>query len=126
MTDSDAAQFFTWGSLLSLAGASGATFVVTNTLKMAFNFSPKWIGLLIAQIVCVGTAAYLGKSSSDYVIAILNGCLVYLSAAGASVTGAAIANPAPVDATSRDGNVLAPRAPVPAGKTSRAFFDSWF
>lgn len=125
MAESDAAQFFTWGSLLTLAGAAGATLVVTNTLKTAFDFSPKWIGLVVAQTVCVGTAFYLGKSSSDYVIAILNGCLVYLSAAGASAAGGAIANPT-VTASSRSGNVLPPNRSPQSGSTSRTFFSSWF
>lgn len=83
-------QFFTWPALGTLAGASGATFVITNTLRSAFDWSPKWLGLAVAQAICVGAAAMLGKQGSDYVIAILNGCLVYLSAVGAaSATGSA-------------------------------------
>ena len=122
MPDQAVAQFFTWGSLATLAGATGATFVVTNTLRTAFDFAPKWIGLVIAQFVCIATAYYAGKVGSDYVIAILNGCLVFLSAAGASSAGAVIANPRPIDATSKGGNVLA-QQPLP--KDSR-FFASWF
>jgi len=77
-------QFFTLSSLGTLAGASGATFIVTNTLKTAFGLAPKWAGLVVAQVICVGLAIMTQRSGSDYVIAVLNGCLVFLSAAGAA------------------------------------------
>jgi hypothetical protein len=106
-------EFFTWAALGTLAGASGATFVITNTLRSALGWSPKWLGLAVAQVICIGAAAELGKANSDYVIAILNGCLVYLSAVGvASASGGAAAS-----AVAR-GN--ASRAP------QNRFFSPWF
>jgi hypothetical protein len=112
-------QFFTLDSLATLAGATGATLVVTNTAKQAFGFFRSWFGLVVAQVVCVGLAIYLGRTGSDYVIAVLNGCLVYLGAAGAS------------DAAG--GRRLGRSRPTGRGneetETShgwRAFFGSWF
>ncbi len=106
-------QFFTWPALGTLAGSAGATFIITNTLRSAFDWSPKWLGLAIAQAICIGGAAVLGKQGSDYVIAILNGCLVYLSAAGvASATGGV--TPAAV----ARGDAIRP--------PSNRFLSSWF
>lgn len=106
-------EFFTWGALGSLAGASGATFVITSTLRSAFDWSPKWLGLVVAQIICIGASVSLGKSGSDSIIAILNGCLVYLSAVGlASASGGTTTS-----ATARGGTNTAP---------PRGFFSSWF
>lgn len=100
MSDPAISQFFTWGSLGTLAGATSATFVVTNTLQSALNWSPRWSGLIVAQVTCLGTAVVSGQGWDEYVIAILNGCLVYLSAAGATAAGANLAHgPAPMAST---------------------------
>jgi hypothetical protein len=104
-------DFFTWAALGTLAGSSGATFVITNTLKSALDWSPKWLGLAVAQIICIGAAVSLGKSGSDFTIAILNGCLVYLSAVGvASASGGTTA------IARGDANAVPPRG----------FFSPWF
>src|SRR5262249_8586763 len=84
-------QFYTWPTLGTLAGASGATFIITNTLRSALDWSPKWLGLVVAQAICIGGGAVLGKQASDSVIAILNGCLVYLSAVGVASATAGVA-----------------------------------
>jgi hypothetical protein len=112
-------QFFTIGSLATLAGATGATLVVTNTAKQAFGFSRAWFGLLIAQVICVGLAIQAKRSGSDYVIAVLNGCLVYLSAAGASDAAGG---------KQQAGDRATPRGPeaLPKPQGWRAFFGSWF
>jgi hypothetical protein len=110
-------QFFTLDSLATLAGATGATLVVTNTVKQAFGFAQRWFGLLVAQVICIGLAIYAHKTGSDYVIAMLNGCLVYLGAAGASDA----AGPGQKrGATSRGGNAEAYRT------SWRNFFGTWF
>jgi hypothetical protein len=120
---SDAAQFFTWTSLTTLAGATGATYVVTNTLKSAFDYSPRWLGLLIAQIICIGTAAYVAVPAGDCIIAILNGCLVYLSAAGTSSAGAVITGQAAQAPVGGEGK---PAAKLATQGKSKPFFAAWY
>ena len=111
-------QFFTLDSLATLAGATGATLVVTNTAKKAFGFSRSWFGLVVAQAVFIGLAIHAGRTGSDYVIAVLNGCLVYLGAAGASDAAGA--------------NRLGRSKPTGRGDEAtepqgwRGFFGSWF
>ncbi len=48
-------EFFTAASMLTLAGATGATVIVTNGLQRAFNFNPIWLALLIAQAIAFFT-----------------------------------------------------------------------
>jgi len=77
-------EFFTLQSMLTLTGATGATFVVSNGIQQAFGVNPKWLALLIAQgISQFGTYASGGKGS-DYFIATINGFLIFCTAAGAT------------------------------------------
>jgi hypothetical protein len=76
-------EFFTPESMLTLAGASGSTFVVCNSLQKAFDFNPRWLALAVAQIIVLaGTASSGANSVSDYLVGTVNGFLVYLTAAG--------------------------------------------
>ena len=82
------AEFFTWTSLGTLAGASAAVIVVTNTLRKAANLTWPILPLLVALIVVYGMAAYGGQLNilSGWGLAFLNSCLLYCSATGANET----------------------------------------
>ena len=86
-------DLFTWTSLGTLSGLTGATVVVTNTAARAFDWAPKWLGLLVALVLCVGLAVMNSSAINGYALALLNACLVYLTAAGASSAGAAAVRP---------------------------------
>lgn len=119
-------EFYTLTTLGTLAGASGATVAVTNALKNAVGISVKWLGLLVAQVVCLGVLAASGPThASDWFIAILNGFLVYATAAGAtSVGAAATGSETGPDATARSGKVGSSAQPAPSGKAG--FWSPWF
>ena len=123
-------QFFTWGSLASLGGATAATVVVTNTIAQVLGFFRRWMPLLIAQLICIGAAAQQGLVGSDYVLAALNGCLVYLSAAGTNNGVLAVQRDGANGgggATSRDGVTSdSARAEIAAKDGRPAFFADWF
>ena len=114
-------QYFTFSSLATLAGASGATLIITNTLKQAFDYSRKWVGLIVAQVISIGLVLQANGGGSDLVLAALNGCLVYLTAAGASdaVGGGQ-------GGAGKTGAV--PRSDWDGGGATRpvGFFGSWF
>ena len=77
-------EFFTLQSMLTLTGAAGATFVISNGLQAAFNFNPRWLALAIAQaIVLVGTKL-TGGSGADYFVGVINGFLVFSTTVGAT------------------------------------------
>lgn len=109
-------QFFSNQSFLSLAGASGMVFVMSNALQGAFNFNPRWLALALAEIIAVyGT--YLGNGNSvpsDYVVSLLNGCLIYCTAVG----GTTLADRRP------KGRAKAVSSTSETGK--RGFLTSWF
>jgi len=76
-------EFFTLQSMLTLTGATGAVFVISNGLQRAFNFNPKWLALLIAQILSiVGVFITTEASISDFFVGFVNGFLIYSTAIG--------------------------------------------
>lgn len=121
-------EFYTLTSLGTLAGATGATVAITNALKTAFDLSPKWLGLLVAELICLGVLFAMGAAhASDWFIAVLNGCLVFATAAGATSAGNAAmggSTGTTPGAAQRDGNVRAGVEPVV--KEKRRFWSPWF
>lgn len=118
------ADFFTIGTMVTLSGATGATFVVCNGLQRAFNFNPRWLALLVAQIiVLVGVATVSKGELLDYFVGVINGFLVFCSAAGA--TGALGAESAGTEVVSRGNDIRRSGMPQ-TNSTRRHFLSSWF
>lgn len=85
-------QLFSNESFATVAGASGIVFIVANTIQAVFNFNPRWLALAISELVALyGVhAAQVTPVPSDYVLALLNGCLIYCTAVGGtSIVGSA-------------------------------------
>ena len=80
-------EFFTLQSMLTLTGATGIVFVVTNGLKNAFDFSPKWLGLAVSEVVALLGVVFTGGNGLDYFIGLINGFLIFSAAAGISSIG---------------------------------------
>jgi hypothetical protein len=111
-------QLFTIQTLGSFSGMVGATYTLTSTAQRAFNIGPAWLGLLIAECISLGTVSLVAATASDYVLAALNGCLVFLTAAGASNVAGAARQPS-IPLTPRGlGETKVPKRP-------RAFLDPW-
>jgi hypothetical protein len=117
-------NFFTPESMTTLAGATAITWIVSNAVQAAFNLNPKWLALVIALAVCfVGTMLKDTHTNSDFFVAFINGCLVYLTAVGTSTlparAGAAGASPQPA--------VVGGPKPAAAlgGPEKRGFLDPW-
>jgi hypothetical protein len=109
-------DLFTWTSLGTLSGLTGATVVVTNTAARAFDWAPKWLGLLVSTVLCVGLAVMNSSAINGYALALLNACLIYLTAAGASSAGAAAVRP-------KSGGTL---ESLDTEERSSTFFARWF
>lgn len=114
-------EFFTVQSMLTLAGAAGATFVVCNGLQKALDFNPKWLGLVVAQmIVLAGTAASGAAGIADYMVGVINGFLVFLTAAGGTGAAGSGAGGQPVArGAALDGTAA-------SGRRKRNFLTPWF
>lgn len=78
-------DLFTPASLGTLAGATGAVYVICSTIQSVFNFNPKWLALLVSILISY-FAAYITSSNDDqvtkYLVALLNGFLIYVTATG--------------------------------------------
>jgi hypothetical protein len=83
-------EFFTKESVFTFTGITGATLVIANGLQRAFNFNPKWLALIVAEILCI-TGTYLrpDETASDFFLAVLNGFLVFCTVTGGNETVAA-------------------------------------
>jgi hypothetical protein len=105
-------EFYTWQSFGTLAGATTATYLVTSTIQRVFDWNPKWLPLLVAELVTCGYALVAGGRPQELVVAAMNGLLVYSAAAGSNV----VATRPQADAKSRSRR---PRFGAAAAETTR-------
>jgi hypothetical protein len=112
-------EFFTLESMLTLSGATGATVIVANGIQRAFNYNPKWLALVIAQLISLYGVYLTSQYGSDYFVGVINGFLIFCTAAG--VTSAVGRLVAPRTAHARSEARLSERS---LGR--RGFFSSWF
>jgi hypothetical protein len=84
-------DFYTIGALASLTGASSATLLVGNVAGYLLgNVARKWVALLAAlaisfTLLSVGTPS---PGFQDWLLAFLNGMLIYATAFGLNETAA--------------------------------------
>ena len=116
-------EFYTLQSMLTLTGSAGATFLICNGLQRALDFNPRWVGLAVAEALAIaGTlVSHDAVKGSDYFVAIVNGFLIYATAAGATNIGGGSAAPATVDRGRAD-----ERAGRPIASAKRRFLSPWF
>ena len=56
-------ELFTPKSLTTLVGLTGMVYVASNSLQKAFNFNPKWLALVIAEILSL-LAVYISHQEA--------------------------------------------------------------
>lgn len=81
-------DFYTWQSLATLAVASGAVVIVSNTVRTLGNLDSPWVPFTVSAaltLVGAGSAHQLG-TAPDWIIAVLNSCLLFCAATGANQT----------------------------------------
>jgi hypothetical protein len=81
-------DFFTITTFGTLAGSTGAVYVLCGTAQsLSIKVDPKWLAF-ITSILISYIAAFIsnteGNAIAKYAIAFLNGCLIYLTAAGSN------------------------------------------
>lgn len=76
-------EFFSSESILSLAGATLITTVITNSCQHAFNWNPKWLGLIVGIVIAVvGVVFTESPQPVNYIMGFFNGFLIYANATG--------------------------------------------
>ncbi len=92
-------EFFSGTSIVTLAGASTLVWVITSTVCNLFSNGDtaaikKWVGFVLS--LALGFAELLLNGSTswvDWLLALANGCLIYLVSVGANtMVGAAARN----------------------------------
>ena len=88
-------DFFTSASFVTFGGASSATWIFSNTARRLLRRDSAFIGFLIAVVVSFVVAASTDAlgSALDVLIVFLNGCLLFLTAAGMQEAAVAVATP---------------------------------
>ncbi|WP_108663697.1 hypothetical protein [Acuticoccus kandeliae] len=88
-------QTYTIETLSTFAGATTATFVVANAVQSLLHVNPAWVALVVAELICIGTALARrekegGSLPTMVLVAMLNGVLVFSSAAGVTQVGSSL------------------------------------
>ena len=81
-------DFFTTNSLGTFGGVTLATVAVGNASALLFKRDIKAVPFVAALVLCVLLAADSNALGSvkEWIVSLLNGCLVFCTAAGAQVT----------------------------------------
>ncbi|TIL43283.1 hypothetical protein [Mesorhizobium sp.] len=120
-----AQELFTLTTLGTLAGATGATVIVGNTIQSVANYNAKWLSLLVAEVVVLAVSFFAGTTEiSAYFVSILNGCLVYASAVGLNTMTSPPPASGPPIPRSTDEAGLPPKGIIPSGR--RSFGQRWW
>ena len=79
-------EFFTKESIVTFTGMTGATFVIANGMQAAFHWNPRWLALLIALGLCLYFGPFQTSNAGpvEYILAVVNGFLVFLTVVGAT------------------------------------------
>lgn len=111
-------EFFTVQSMLTLTGAAGMTLVIANGVQLAFNTNPRWLALVIAEVLSL-MGTYISHKPeadwTDYFVAVVNGFLIFVTAAG----GTHVAGGQGPQAQPRGSQNVTPNP-------KRSFFSPWF
>lgn len=109
-------DFFTLASIATFTGATGAVWVFGNTFRVLFKRDSKIIAFIISLMVAY-VGAYLGgtlNSVAAFFLVLLNGCLLFLTAAGVQGFASEAATPQET------------HKPKLHGKENIRFFTPWF
>ncbi|RQO77750.1 hypothetical protein DBR40_07180 [Pedobacter sp. KBW01] len=119
-------DFITSGTLATLAGSSLGVYAVCGGLQTALNWNPRWLGLVLSILISVILAATTHSELNPllkYVIAILNGFLIFLTATGVNAVRGTSGPPAGGGAEKQDNRVDLNQPPPPVKRT---FNTRWF
>ena len=95
-------DFYTTGTLFSLTGAATAVWIITSVIGYVMDVKDstrikKWLGLALSLILALlGATQVQDRTSMTWVVALVNGFLIYLTAVGANAVVSHSVNPDPV------------------------------
>ena len=75
-------EFFTLQALATFGGITFAVTVIVNTFRSLTTRDPKLVAFLVSLALCFAVAWSTLRQPLDYLIALLNGCLIYCTSMG--------------------------------------------
>lgn len=97
-------QFFTAVNIGSVAIATSAIIVVANTFYSLFKLPQKWTAIVVALLISyLNVVLAVEVQWYDWVLAFLNGCLLFCSALGLNEIVVSSKKPAEKDITGSHG-----------------------
>lgn len=138
-------DFFTPASLGTLASCTTAVFVICSGIQKAFNYNPRWLALVVSIVVSMlgafitepsakpetaieagkateSNSLNTGKEATKYIIAFINGFLIYASATGANQVFGNDSHRTPSGGSSGTAN----NRPEVRTEKKREFLSRWF
>lgn len=115
-------ELYTTSSLLTLSGSATAVWIITSTIgyligKRKSKEIKKWVGLVLALLFALlGATQVQDPDLITWVVAIVNGFLIYLTAIGANTVIGISAPPLPES----------PIRETSATETRGGFTNPWF
>src|SRR5579864_7397366 len=102
-------SFYTVATLFTLGGSATAVWLITSTIGYLFGVKDsqrlkKWLGIVLSlALALVGATQVQDRSILTWIVAIVNGFLIYLTAVGANtnVSSASEEPKSPVRETGR-------------------------
>ena len=88
-------DLLTWQTLATLAGAAGATWLITNVIRYVTGYDARWVGLAVAFVLQMLVWFFVSDQSINaFVLAVLNSFVIYVAdTGGAAILSAATAGP---------------------------------
>lgn len=83
-------EFYTAGTLYTLTGSSTAVWIITSVIGYVLEPKDskklkKWLGLALSLVLALlGASQLMERSATTWVVAVINGFLIYLTAVGAN------------------------------------------
>lgn len=79
----DSGQLFTGQEILTLSGAVALTLIVVNAIRYALDWSPKWLGLVVAVIInLVAWHFWTPRTLDALALSLVNAFVVYAASTG--------------------------------------------
>ncbi len=78
----DTNEFFTLQALATFGGITFAVTVIVNTFRSLTNRDAKFFAFIVSLALCFAIGWSTFRQPLDYLIALLNGCLIYCTSMG--------------------------------------------
>ncbi len=94
-------EFFTWTSFGTVAIASGAVLVATNTVRKLIKLTHPFVPFVFSALVTFGGAYRLDQLAQwdQWAISLFNTCLLFCTATGMQEAGASAVHGTEIDKT---------------------------